>query len=65
MCTLPASRFAFLRLDKLSRRRRTKGEAPASPFALKLKAIRSEFHAGNGAAVVTESARACKQLLFQ
>jgi pentatricopeptide repeat protein len=44
--------FAFLRFDKLSRRRRTKGEAPASPFALKLKAIRSEFHAGNGAAVV-------------
>jgi len=42
--------FGLLRLDKLSKRR--KGSVPSSPFALKLKVIRSEYHAGNSTATV-------------
>merc|ERR1719197_1957554 len=42
--------FGLLRLDKLSKRR--KQGVPSSPFALKLKVIRSEYHAGNSTATV-------------
>jgi len=44
--------FGLLRLDKLSRRRGQKSSLPSSPFALKMKVIRSEHHAGNSSAVV-------------
>merc|ERR1719269_324366 len=42
--------FGLLRLDKLSKRQ--KSSLPSSPFALKMKVIRSEHHAGNSSAVV-------------